>query len=452
MYKKLILILVLSLVIVGCQNQGTANPDDVLKMTQRQERRIGVLQSLGGAYTSAQATHLLRMEDGTNIYLKSDYIKLDDEKYNNKQVEVMGEIIRTTDSKQLMNVNSIDVLDIESSTTDELPQWVDYDSTALDLNLKYRDDYELSEKNMEINIIKSSKSINSLDMQVDEDDDSSSDLKVATISIKKLSSDPANLASLMKVESLSNADILAEGFTRSKVTQKAIDAYKKSTSENVQIFYYLRAGSGVYAISFTAGDNQDDIVAEQNMFYDILASVDFHDLYEESSMDESTTTNEGEDYYEDAESENDEIQSEEINTESTTGINEVIEDDSVTVESQGNEITGFTTFASESAGFAVQYPKSYYFGSAALSNNAYRTYEFGSEPLEESPGDIILDIVKGDVPDGKTTTFGGVTMTTVDNGNIISIYVKKDNDVYKVTGPSNKEKILKQMASTIENK
>lgn len=451
MYKIFILILISSFFIVGCQGQKTANPDDVLKMTQRQERRIGVLQSLGGAYTSAQATHLLRMEDGTNIYLRSDYVKLEEEKYNNKQVEVMGEIIRTTDGKQLMDVNSIDVLDIESSTTDDLPQWMDYDSSELDLNLKYRDDYELTEKNNEITIVKSSKPTVSPESQVDEedDDDSSSDLKHATISIKKLSGDPLDLATYMEVNSLTNSDILAGGFTRSKVTQKAIDAYKKSSSENLQIFYYLRTGSGIYAISFIAGDNQDDVVAEQNMFYDILASIDFHKLYEGGKTDETELSDGNEEISSDLDDST--LEDETSFEEPLEEDKEILEDSSITIESLGDEITGFTTFESESAGFTVQYPKSYYFGSTALSNNAYRSYEFGSEPLEESSGDIILDLVKGAVPEGKTSSFGGVAMTTIDNGNIISVYVQKDGEVYKVTGPSNKEKILKQMASTIEN-
>jgi hypothetical protein len=464
MYKKLLLSITVISLLAGCQGTQTANPDDVLKMTQNQERRIGVLQSLGGAYTSTQATHLLRMEDGKNIYLKSDVVKLSDDKYLNREVEVMGQIVRTTDGKQVITVNSIDMIDTESTTDDELPQWIDYDSDILALNLKYRDDYMLSESHSEIKITKRLDLKEAVELD-DTESDLSSDLEMATISLERLSTDPKELANSMKVTSLDSADILAGGFTRSKVTQKAIDAYKKAVSSTNELYYYLKISSGVYMISFTAGDNIDDLVSEQNMFYDILASIDFHggsiviedseseddigDLEDELDDDDGgveVSIKKVDDGEEEVDSDISEVDDDE---EVESPVEDL--DESIDVQSLGDELTGFSTFSSESAGFSVQYPKSYYFASAALSSGASRSYEFGGEPLEENPGDILLDILRGEVPDGKSTSYGGVAMTSVKNGSIVSIYVENNDKVFKLTGPSTKEGMLKQMASTIDN-
>lgn len=92
--------------LTGCQSDSNAQSNNFPMLT----RKIGIIRSLGGAKTSNEGTHLLQTNNGDTILLKSNEIDLDDEKYNNKTVEVRGEWIELN-SEQLFDVKNIDVLD-----------------------------------------------------------------------------------------------------------------------------------------------------------------------------------------------------------------------------------------------------------------------------------------------------------------------------------------------------
>lgn len=422
----------------GCQNN--VSPDQVKKLTMNQERRIGILQSLGGAYTSSQATHLLRMEDGKTVYLRSSTVDLKNEKYLGNEVEVMGEITRTTDGNQTMNVNSIDLIDTEINSNEDLPEWVDYESENLGLSLKYRNDYTLKESGNEV--LLQPKPTESEESEATEADSNDlSEIKLVLIS----KDSEFNLASEMGVNSLINADILAGGYNRSKITQKAVDAYKKSSDGGKEIVYFLKNSEGSYKISFLAGEVTEDLIGEQNMFYDILASVDFSGMPLAADEDINSEVTEG--------------GAEKIlspNSDGNIHLDEEVDDvidESEEVDSSitSGEMSGFSTFSSETQKFSIQYPKSYYYGSVSANTGALKSYQFGTEPLEEQAGEINLDIVSS-VPDaGKETEYAGKVMTVVSNGGQVSVYAEQGGKVFKLTASSSREGLLKQMASTLAN-
>lgn len=433
------LLVLFALPFFGCQS-NTPDPRDLMKSSVSQEKRLGQLQSLGGAFTSTQATHLLRMADGKNLYLKSDKIDLNNEKFLSKEIEVMGEILRTKDGNQVMSVVSIDILDQENAQVEGLPVWEDFQSEKLALSLKYRDDFTVTESSDGLIIRRDKKALDENSIVPDEVNVPLSDAltePVSEISIQLLSSSSDDFTQIMGVESLGADDILAGGYTRSKITQKALDAYKKVEAVSQSTVYFTMNSNGIYKISLNMVTEEKDKVGFQNMFYDILASIDFANVAvdTEESDDLSPIQKEG--------AINNEVLFEA--TENT------VEDGEENIVVTNEEIAGFTTFQSESAGFSVQYPKSYYFGAvASKASDAQRGYEFGSEPLEESPGDIVLEVLNGDVPSGSKVEINGKSMTKVSSGTKVMLYTEIEGKVFRMTGTSAKEAVMRQMMSTIQ--
>ncbi|HLG25483.1 MAG TPA: hypothetical protein VI588_01660, partial [Candidatus Gracilibacteria bacterium] len=92
----------------GCQSQNKdAGHIDEMPL----DRRVGIIKSLGSIRTESAGTHLLQLDDGSTILLKSLAINLDDERYSSVTVEVRGVITYTKDEKPIMEILNIDVLD-----------------------------------------------------------------------------------------------------------------------------------------------------------------------------------------------------------------------------------------------------------------------------------------------------------------------------------------------------
>lgn len=426
---------VILMLLTGCQSGGDISPEKVQKLALMQEKRMGVIQSLGGTFTSSKATNLLRMDDGKTIYLRSDVLDLNSVKYSAKEVEVMGEITRTTDGNQTMAVTNIDVLDTEVSTNQDIPVWVDYSSDNLGLSLKYRNDFEFTDSGKTISMLVKPQKSASAQPIVD------ANAKNSEMQLVLLSKDASfDLAKEMGVASLSPADVLAGGFNRSKITQKGLDAYKQAADSGKSIVYFLKNSEGSYKISFAAGDKADQLISDQNLFYDVLASIDFvgSPLANADTAAVPVAKSEGG------------VANSTPNDVTITG-NQSVEPVVEAALTDGT-ITGFEKFTSTSQKFSIQYPKSYYFGNVTpASKDAKITYQFGSKPLEAQPGEILLDIVSSLPGDGKSTDYNGTSMTKVVSGNEVSVYLNKDGKIFKMTGPSLKEGLMEQMLASIAN-
>jgi hypothetical protein len=450
MKKTLLLVLFSVILLTGCGGAKTPNPEDVKKMTLNQERRIGVLQSLGGAFTSSQATHLLRMDDGKTLALKSSTVELKSEKYSGKEVEVMGEILRTTDGNQVMTVESIDIIDTEGLVDNQIPQWVDYNSDNLKISFKYRDDYQVEENERIIITKKPSEEKTEGTEETSPEKAGMTPKTVTEIQMEKVSEDQEGLLSAMGVKSLESSDVLAEGYNRSKITQKAIEAYKKSENSGKYIIYFFQIGNSGYKVSFKAVEEDANLLEEQNMFYDILASIDFQGgtTADSAKADENADSGTSNDSASDLTGS---LSSDATSSDLETDTSTPETDEQIETVPSDNNISGFETFKSDSQNFTIQYPKSYYFGSISpSSSNAIRSYQFGSQPLEESPGEITLDVLKGTLPEGKSTEYGGLSMIKTGDTSGISLYFEKSGKIYRLSGEQADEGLLKQMASTLQ--
>lgn len=420
-FKHFTLLIVLSVfVLSACQNTDAPSPDKIKNSVTRQEKFAGQMQSLGGAFNSSGATHLLRKNDGKSVFLKSNLIDLNSEKYNAKQVEIMGELKKSEKGGEYLEVKSIDLIETTEDVATNQPQWIDYNSENLAIGLKYRDDYQLTESAQEILI---EKKVESTEIK---EQDLKNDQKNSLISIKLLSNDENfDLLGEMGLSDASSSSLQMAGFVKSKITQKALDAYKKSSNDGSKIAYYTKYKNS-YLISFES-DSEDSSTEDQNMFFDILASIDFDTDTAASDFVETT--------------------------EKTT---ELIEDLEVkeSIESNDNEadsINGFETFKSESQKFSLQYPKSFYFGSVSPASGASKSYQFGDKPLEEADGDIQLDIKTSTEILGNKELYNSKELYVDRDGSNVSVAVIIEGKTYLITAPSSKEAIAKKMASTLKS-
>lgn len=423
MKKRSFLILTLVLLLLsGCQSQSnTISAEMIKKNLAKQESYAGLMQSLGGAFNSSGATHLLRKDDGKTVFLKSNAIDLGADKYLGKQVEVMGEMKKSDKGTEYMLVTSIDLVETTVDKTADLPEWIDYHSDNLALNLKYRNDYKLTESGQLITIEK----------QLPEENDSTklpteklSNTKQSVVSLKLLSNNPDfDLYAEMGVENDTGTALQSAGFVKSKITQKALDSYKKSSNSGKNVSYYLK-NTNSYLISFEA-NNEDSLTEDQNMFYDILASIDFGG---EAIISDLTLTEKPEILSDDEVKQN--IEKED--------------------QSESDNQLGFEKFSSESQKFSLQYPKSYYFGSVTTNDSGIsKSYQFGVDPLEEKPGEIQLDILNNGDTSGKQESFNSKNISVEKANGSVKVYVDIDGRVFRITAPASKEALAKNMATTI---
>ncbi len=290
-FRKTVFFLVLmalvagSVVFGGCQETNQAN--DLQDVHEILDRRIGKIQSLGGFRTKNQATHLLQLEDGTTILLKSATVDFDSSKYADRTVEISGVLNFKTDLKQLMDVKSIDVLDEIPVQKTAATAWQDYTNVKTGLSLRYRDDFKLTEEDNTVRFAK--------DVAVtgnSQKTDSVATAKVADRVDKKIQSPPlpvppplqhlitislvphkegTGLLQYLQIRSDSATDVLTAGFLKSKLGSGNYNAYKKTSADGKNIDFYLEKNGKIYHLLYVGGDDEQSL-ADQNLFYDMLAT------------------------------------------------------------------------------------------------------------------------------------------------------------------------------------
>ncbi len=252
------------------------------------DRRIGQIDSLGGIKTSSQGTHLLKLDNGSAILLKSLNINLDDQKYRSKIVEVRGLLNYTKDKKEIMDVENIDVIDEAAAHQPVIVGWKGYISPALGFEARYRDDFQIQETPQRVSFIREIKPITppSEKPQTEtQQKDVSTTQAVNEHTISVEITPHTNQKTLLQFLGLQNDDInslYAGGFTKSKIGTNALDAYKKDIYKksdplngNIrEIHFYLDYNDTFYEIRFTGSDN-NQLLEDQNVFYDFVNSFKF---------------------------------------------------------------------------------------------------------------------------------------------------------------------------------
>lgn len=472
----------------GCQMLQPQTPSPTID-EQPLDRRIGVIRSLGGVKTSNQGTHLLQLDDGSSILLKSLQVNMDDPQYANKMVEVRGIMTYTTDSKQIMEVMNVDILLNQSSQELQTPTWKDFSSTDLGFSLKYRDDLVLSDLHDGTVIFQ--RTIPASDLSTQETLSTQSAPLSHEFRIDH-SSIPAGQtlidavkANYYELKGTDSGALLAAGMMKSKVGSDSLDAIKKTDGSVTE--YFVVSNGSLYTVTLHTGSDRQSL-DDQNLFYEMLgtfrlgspvvtATQETDVSNNSSSADVSTTSvstvTDTKTPVTPSSTQASLPKPESLTTTQATvaptpppGIpkditaivvpstQQTLATTPTDLANQTQELlNGYSKLASDSFKFSVQYPKGWYYsGSAPTETGVVRHYDFDNKPLEDQIGSVQFDIMSGSVPAGSSVSVNGKTVTKVTNGDSVSFYSQgSGSHVYRITGSATQESTLETIISTVQD-
>lgn len=464
--KGLALILMGVLLLQGCQ---FFQPKDNLPGVDNQpmERRIGEIKSLGGAAAPNQGTHLLKMDSGDNILLKSLQIDLNDPKYKDHSVEVKGILTTTTDGKQIMEVMNIDVLEAIPTQQTQITSWKDYNSD-LGFSMQYRDDFMEVTGDNQVTFKKEIQPDANLDTGLSSQQTQSQGLAnqpiihqivITRSSLKK----GQTLLSYLGLKSDSGADLSAKNLSKSKIGANSYDAFKETDAQK-RVIYALQNGDSVFEITIDSGSDKDSL-ADQNIFYLMLSylkigadvnavSTQQTEMTQASQVKIETKTVPVDETETVPAAETETVPAAETETvpvAETKTVPVAADTSGVTVPTSENGtqqvVEGYSQFKSDSFKFSVQYPKSWQYEGLA-DPNAIRLYQFSNK---DSSKMVKLAISSGSLPSGATFMLGDKTAVKVQNGDSVEVYVKgAGKRVYSFSTVPAQESTMMQMAATIQ--
>lgn len=422
------------LVLSGCQGSDKVG-DNVIDDVPL-DRRIGVIKSLGGVVTEGSGTHLLQLDDGNNILLKSVAINLDDAKYLNKMVELRGVTSYTNGGKSLMEVQNIDILD-QNFVPNETKSsgWELYENSDLGFSIKVKSDYEQTESDDGVEFRKEVTPVSNAESNLAplETELKPEEYIISLIATQKKEAD---LVSFLGLDSTSESSLLADGYKKSRVGTQSLSAYKKQMGEVISFF--VEGEDYFYELKFESV-NSTSRLAYENVFYEMVSgftlnnpgSIEMEGGDGLESIDEPSFEEESNDAVED---------------EIDTGNDEPA---SVSVDVPDN----FTVYESDTFDFSVGYPKSWYFaGTPPTEKGSLRHYDFSNQSFEEedTKGIISLDVFGAGNTSGTKLNVNGKTIYKDSSGGNVSYFYEKDGQTYRISGQEQYQDTIMKMVSSIE--
>ncbi len=242
---------------------GEENNVIIDKMVQ--EKRVGILRSLGGM-SIGDGTHLLEMSDGTTLRLRSLNIDLDQEKYLSKKVEVRGPITTADDGKSLMEVTSIDLSeDEENESTNQKGETTEYKNADLGFKLTYIDNWEVEEDEGSVTFTSPV-----IKKEVDGTEENDRDMVI----ISKLGNpQKKSLETFLNLPEDPN-ELITLGYVQTVVGIDELEGLKKQSADLQTIDIYLTRDDAVYHLSFIGTENQD-IITNRNAFFSMVSNFQF---------------------------------------------------------------------------------------------------------------------------------------------------------------------------------
>lgn len=425
--------LLMLLLLSGCQ--GSPQDDSAINDTPL-DRRIGVIKSLGGVITDNQGTHLLQLDDGDTILLKSVAINLDDAKYVNKMAEVRGITTYAKSGKALMEVQNIDVLDQNYLPQDqESSAWSLYENSTYGWAMKYKSDFSKDESGSSVIFEKEVPK----DGEEEDVEANAKNVEVYTISVKTTQNENnETLEKYLGIDGQDESTLLADGFKKSRVGTQSLSAYKEQVEEDISFF--VKGSDSFYEISFK-GASTPELLTYENVFYEMVTSFTLDnpglaDVALESNDDLIDSREVDEDFMG------------EVSTEGEQAV-EVAEPKEVSVSVPES----YAVYISDTFDFSVYYPKSWYFnGVTPTESGSIRRYDFSDKSFEEEDTKslISLDVFGAGAGKGSKMTVNGEEIYKDASGGKVDYYVEKDGRTYKISGGSESSETMLNMISSIE--
>lgn len=246
------------LIFTGCLGFTKPLPDDpVVYDTVTYE---GVLQSLGSIKFNPDATHLLRLDDGTVLYVYSDIYNLWGPEFLNQRMEVSGYLIPADDDvdKDTISIDRLEVIEVEEVDLEVVRMEV-YTDEVMGFAMNYRSDWELSSTPSSVIFTAPEPEVEGENVVLD----MVFDLDVVTISTLQNAQELA-------IEEWFLEYINESPYSLSVVSQDQIPAIKVTGDLTT---YYIDGGTTVFEIIYTP--LQEDYRLEySNLFSEMLFSFD----------------------------------------------------------------------------------------------------------------------------------------------------------------------------------
>ena len=382
--------------------------DDTFKDEPTTTYKTGVL-SVQVLTDKESGTHFL---DGSGeiIALRSLSIDLSKNQYLNNKVQVTGLMNEEDDVFEVTGVSVVEVLDKDP----DAPKFVPFKSSDFGIQMKYYDDWEVSEAGDTITF--------SQGLSAD------STYQPDVISITQY---PFNYEPSMDEEG--NTDTPLEAYMKenySYIEDPSSNLHKigannlnaiQLESENASIYYLIYRNGLIYDIAFFPGQvSKDENLA---IFNEMLAEFKFIGFtVEEELLDD---VGEGEEVVEESSSDSTVIPVLEFNMQA---------------------------FESLPYHFSAQYPSDWYYaGSFSSEAGVLHHYAFSDEPVAEDNEILSLDVINSNVPEGEALVYGGKNFIVEDYDGLYTLYVSDSDNNYRVSGPSEYEGFIFSIANSISS-
>jgi len=235
-----------------------------------QEKRTGILKSLGGI-SVGEGTHLLELDNGSTIRLRSLNIDLNNKKYLSSRVEIRGPIVTTNDGKSLMDVQSIDLAEDKEEEKTIVGIETPYTNADLGIHLIYLDSWKLNEEDSRLVFTAPS-------------DNQTADL----VTVEKIPNpQKKSLEDFLQVPS-DESGLLSSGYTQTLVGTDHLNGLKKESKDRNKIDVWLTRGSDIYQFEFIGLDTPN-VAKNRNTFFSMIASFKFVGIVKEDLADKTIT-------------------------------------------------------------------------------------------------------------------------------------------------------------------
>ncbi len=217
----------------------------------------GLLQSLGSVKFNPDATHLLRLDDDSLLYVYSDFYNLWDTIHLNQSVEVSGLLIPGVedDDKAVLAIEQLTVLEEEEEEETIEINMETYTSESLGFAIGYQSDWEIEEHT------------SAVEFTAPQPEDAEEFVETDLIQVSSL----LNKEGLGLEEWVLAYQDLDLPYTKSVISPDQIEAIK--IVDGNSLLYYVAGGERTYMIMHLK--KQDDFeLAYSNLFNEVLLSFD----------------------------------------------------------------------------------------------------------------------------------------------------------------------------------
>ncbi len=410
-------ILSMSLTACGVDNFSKDEPDTVSK------QGILLSQRTGDDYLG---THLLNVNNGDVVPLRSVTINLSDSNYLENEVEVLG---FTDENDDVFQVTGVRVLEILTKVEEEV-EFVKYKNTEFGFEWKYYNDWEVEPASNSISFI----SPNNDRVMVSQQEFT----YIPTVSDEGESDTP--LSAFFSDANMSELDMRKIGVDR-------MDAVRVESEAGVLDYYVYRSGF-VYVFGFVpAADNTQEA---ENVFHEMLLEFKFTGFTVDPVPENSSTI------IEESTQEIVEEIVEEIPEDSTEPETTETSDPNETIVQHNEEVAApvsdfeLTSFESLPYSFSGSYPNQWYYAGVNGGEGVLHHYGFSDESVTEDNEILSMDVISAsNLPNGQEMNVSGRNLTLVESGDDLEIYIIVDEQGYRLSGDSEYRDLMINMLLNI---